>query len=61
MNTIYNILNSRARAGLMPMQLASVGKHGWGTVFTTKGILRVTTNSSGTLTFTQVRAQRRAK
>ena len=61
MNTVYNILNNKPGAGLLPMQLSSIGKHGYGSLFTSKGIFRVTTNSNGTLNITQVRVQRRAK
>ena len=60
-SSVRNNLAGKPQLGLLPMQLASIGRNGWGTVFTLKGIFRVTTNSSGTLTFTQVRKQRGGK
>lgn len=61
MNTVYNILNNKPGAGLLASQLSAVARNGRGYVFTSRGVVRVTTNSSGTLTMTQVRAQRRVR
>ena len=59
MFTVSQLLNSRQ--GLLGSQLSAVARNGRGYVFTPNGVVRVTTNSSGTLTMTQVRAQRRVK
>lgn len=61
MNTVYNILNNKPGAGLLASQLSAVAKNGRGYVFTPNGVVRFTTSNSGTLTITQVRAQRRGR